>query len=176
MHWENYFSGVLAAKYDSWRWRGCHACHGTFQSFLFNLHLILHVLFPGEEVPSHLQADAGHCWGIGYRGSQVRKCNVPMISLNHLLFSDSTSWARATSCWCQPWMSTTRWSKPSTTTSTPAASPSLTVWSAPQTSCLAGSRFYSQLFNVAFTFHYQVLVAGYGQVGKGCCQSLKNLG
>ena len=22
----------------------------------------------------------------------------------------------------------------------------------------------------------QVLVAGYGQVGKGCCQSLKNLG
>ena len=34
----------------------------------------------------------------------------------------------------------------------------------------------STLIVIIFTFPHQVLVAGYGQVGKGCCQSLKNLG
>ena len=47
-------------------------------------------------------------------------------------------------------MSMTRWSRPSTTTSTPAASPSLTAWSAPQTSCLVGNRSLKKLFNLNF--------------------------
>ena len=109
----------------------------------------------------------------GFTGEEVK----PIIYLKHLLFSDSISWARATSCWCRRWMWTTLWSRPSTTTSTPVASPSLTASSAPRISCLVENRFYYYLLNIISTILLcQVLVAGYGQVGKGCCQSLKNLG
>ena len=73
---ENYFGWVMAAQYDSRRWGGCHTCHGKCS--IWNNFTFID-LISGQKVPSNLQADAGHCWGIGYRGSQVKKWNPPYV-------------------------------------------------------------------------------------------------
>ena len=187
------------------------------------VHLRIFIVYPGEKIPCNFQADAGHCWRIGHRGSQV-----PPIT-NNQWHGSWRSWLIHFS-WDGPiqWIqwnlgkqyyilqSIYLWKKallhspiyPSTIhllQTLPTEPEQQVVGSSNECQWLGDQDQVRQPLLLPRVHHWQpqahhrhhvwweaglsirfaktvnylvcqVLVAGYGQVGKGCCQSLKNLG